>query len=100
MASYWITKYALTTGIFRVDDGDVRDGYICRNSGQCSSPTYLFVKIGTDAFDNEADAKLNALKKAQAKLKSIDKERFRVLASIAQFQNPDFHVEEPCPPLS
>lgn len=68
MATYWITKYALSGGIssINLNDQAVRDGYVY--DGWTSH------KIGRDAFDNQADAKANAEKRRQVKIQSLRKQ--------------------------
>ena len=83
MKTFWITKYALTTGITRADGCDAKDGYASRST--FTQEDYIFARIGKDAFETEAEAKLNAIKKANAKLKSVEKARKKLLALIADW---------------
>ncbi len=78
-STFWITKYALTQGIFKAEGCELLGGYVCRST--CGHEDYLFVKLGTGAFETEAEAKLDAIKKADARLKSLDKERAKLLAA-------------------
>lgn len=83
--TFWITKYALTRGIFKAEGCEVREGYVCRASGRCSSADYLFVKLGAGAFETESEAMGDALKKVRAKLASLAKEKAKLEAMIPGF---------------
>jgi hypothetical protein len=75
MTTYWVTKYALSGGIKKIEDGEVRDW----SDGHKSlidpidrwRPSYL---IGREAFDNEADAKADAQSRRDKKIASLKKQ--------------------------
>lgn len=56
---YWITRWALTNGVCPIAVGGPGEAEIWNGDGgtkYISGPKGLFVPIGKDAFDNEADA--------------------------------------------
>lgn len=77
--TFWITKYALTSGIFtaeclvRVSDPD---------TSYASAPS-LFCRIGIEAFDTEAAAIENAITRARRKIEAIAKQRTKLDKKIA-----------------
>lgn len=75
----WITKYALTaTGIIKADGCEISDGYAVRDAGHCTSPDYVFARVGKDAFTSEAEAKKNALERIDRRLKAVNKEKAKL----------------------
>jgi len=91
----WFTKYALTTGIIRVDDAVFEaDGYVCAQIG--GRRTWICRR---DWFLTEAEAQAKARAMAQRKISAIDKQKARllILASgpvrikTAQAAPPDTH---------
>ena len=77
----WVTKYALSAGIQRHEDGlIVADG---------TAPYFRLHKfggyytIGRDAFVFEAEARADAVRRAEAKIKSIEKQAAKLRALIA-----------------
>ncbi|HUT73755.1 MAG TPA: hypothetical protein VM221_02825 [Armatimonadota bacterium] len=77
----WVTKYALGGGIQRHDDGlIVADG---------TAPYFRLHKfggyfiLGRDAFVSEAEARADVVRRAEAKIKSIEKQAAKLRALIA-----------------
>ena len=70
MATYWITTHALSAGIKKREFSDAaisaRDKYIWDG--------WQSHTIGSDAFDNEADAKADAEKRRNKKIESLRKQ--------------------------
>lgn len=87
MTAFWVTKHALTKGIQYEEGCTLREGYVTRASRFCTSIEYLFVKLGKDAFETEAEAKANAVKKAKAQLKSLDKSRMKIEQLLKQWDD-------------
>ena len=73
----WVTKWALTQGIIKAEGCQIEKGYGTRNMGRAD---YLFVRMGTDAFESEAEAKANVLVKIRKRLKNLDKQRVKLKA--------------------
>lgn len=65
----WVTKYAFTQGIYSVTGCDITEnGYASRmNQGS----DYVFLKMGTEAFRTEEEAKAHALKMAHKRIASL-----------------------------
>lgn len=57
---WYSTRYALTLGIKRVEDGKVIDGFVCHGKHG-----HAYDKIGIDIFETEEEAKANAVLRAQ-----------------------------------
>jgi hypothetical protein len=77
----WVTKYALSAGIQRHDDGViVADGTV---------PYFRLDKfggyfiLGRDAFVSEAEARADVVRRAEAKIKSIENQARKLRAMIA-----------------
>ena len=85
----WITKYALTKDIQKADGVEILDGYASRHPGQSLSADYLFVRMGTDAFESETEARENATRRATRKLGAIDKQREKIEKLIAAWRRND-----------
>lgn len=75
--TYWVTKYALTQGIFRKDLERVQEEYASSHT----PGEHYFLKIGVECFESQEDAliaaeamrlkKIESLKKQIAKLEKI-----------------------------
>ena len=66
--SGYCTKYALTKGIFEIRNVEVSQGkYVRRGFGH-----YV---IGKEFFERVEDAEADAIKRAKAKIASLDKQR-------------------------
>lgn len=76
----WITKWALTSGIFEKTGCEIKDGYATRDSGHCSN--YVFARMGKDAFETKAEAEANTLVRAQRRLKALAKEKAKLEALV------------------
>lgn len=72
----YVTKYALSGGITKEAGCTIKNGYATR--GEFCSGTYLFVKMGRDAFLTEAEALQRAEAVALAKLKSLTAQKNKV----------------------
>lgn len=82
---FWITKYALTDGDVEEIEGEAVDSHVTGQKyalrGAYGAKDYIFARIGFDAFRTREEAvarvrtkvaaKLNALKKQQARLEKI-----------------------------
>lgn len=84
--TFYITKYALTTGMYRADDCRVFEGkYATR--GSLSDGNHFFVAIGVHAFETEDEAKKNVVKQIDAKLKSMEKQKKKLLELRNKFKD-------------
>jgi hypothetical protein len=74
--TYYVTKYALSRGIFKqvltLDD----EGYATRGE----TGGYSYYKIGRDCFESRDEAIQDAKFRAVAKLKSLDRQRTKLEA--------------------
>ncbi len=68
---FWITKYALSDGIQKQGSGNVNE---YDGKKWVSYGSYSILKIGRDAFSNEADAKADAEVRRQKKIASLKKQ--------------------------
>jgi hypothetical protein len=85
--TFYITKWALTKGIIVAHDCKNHEGYASR--GRYGEGTYVFVKIGKDAFATEAEARARVRSLINAKLKSLDKQRNELQKKLASFNQPE-----------
>jgi hypothetical protein len=77
----WITKWALTLGIKKAEGCVITDGgYASRDSGHCTSPNYVFVRMGKDAFLSEEEAVANTLTRIEKRCKALDREKAKLEA--------------------
>jgi hypothetical protein len=83
MATFWITKHALTQGILKADGCEVDGKYVTR--ARYGRPDYLFEAIGKDAFPTEKEAKTRAIELAKAKLQAIERQEERLREQIKEW---------------
>lgn len=80
--TFWITKYALTRGVFsvqaRISKADTCD-YAVGEEG-------LFCRIGRDAFESETEAIQDALDRARAKIVALQTQSKRLHTKIQEFE--------------
>lgn len=90
--TYWITKWALTKGIIQdecdtskdeTDTGKVRQ-WASHRMGR--DRAHYWLRVGLDAFDNEADANRRVVEMIRAKLKSIDKQRAKYVGMLEELR--------------
>jgi hypothetical protein len=85
--TFWSTKYALTKGVTREDGCHLwttsGTTYVIR--GNSGNPDYLFLQLDRYAFATEKAAMEDAMKQAERKLKSLDKERAKIEARASSF---------------
>lgn len=74
----YVTKYALSTGITKETGCTIEAGWAGRDQGFCSKASYLFVKMGKDAFLTEAEAQKRAETMGLAKIKSLTAQKNKV----------------------
>ena len=77
--TFWITAYALTKGILRVDGMEETGGYA---RGPYGKHGMLFKRIGKDAFRTEKEAKARMRELIKAKLANLEKERKKLLGKL------------------
>lgn len=65
----WVTKYALTRGIYQAEATTYSGGKYAQIAGNWSS-----FKLSTDAFKTEAEAKTNAEARRKKKIASLRKQ--------------------------
>ena len=83
--TFWVTKYATTSGVDKHEGcGVTDDGVYAFKDGQYGH--VFFCRIGKDAFRTEEDANIDVVKKLNAKLKSIDKQRAKIEKLRAKYQ--------------
>ena len=83
MATFWITKHALTQGILKAEGCEI-DGKYCKRS-RYGRPDYLFEQIGKDAWATEKEAKARAVGMAEAKLEAISRQEDRLKEQIEEW---------------
>lgn len=69
MKKFWITKYALTTGMFQ-RECKVFEGYA--SSGNYTDGGRVFARIGKDAFEDKKDAQARVNKMVKAKIRALE----------------------------
>lgn len=77
----WITKYALTRGIFEATVEVVGDFGYTQDSGDWRR---LQVRMGREAFTTEEAAKANVVERIDRKIASIDKQRDKLVQLRAE----------------
>lgn len=86
----WITRYALTEGVKQC----------CVDSVSGSDSKYVYVQyydraftiqcvLGSTCFDTEEEARANVVKQVDRKLKSIEKQKAKLLALRAEHAKKD-----------
>lgn len=78
----YVTKYALSTGVTKETGCTIENGYAKRDIGR-ARPSYLFVKMGKDAFLTEAEAQQRAETVGLAKIKSLTAQKNKVSKLVA-----------------
>jgi hypothetical protein len=80
--NFWITKYALSRGIYLLKDCEVVMGgkYVKK------ADKGLFCAMGLDAWPTEAEAKARALEMAKAKVRSLQKQITKVQEMIKDWE--------------
>lgn len=79
----YVTKYALSTGITKEAGCTIENGYAGRCLGSYLSASYLFVKMGRDAFLTEAEAQQRAETMGLAKIKNLTAQKNKVSKLVA-----------------
>ena len=77
----WVTKYALGGGIHRCDCGLILSN--AAGSHYRASCSGAPITIGEGAFLSEAEARADAVRRAEAKIKSIENQARKLRALIA-----------------
>jgi len=80
LVTVWITKWALTKGIVEAKGCEISEGYASRKARFCTSPDYVFARMGQDAFLTEEEAIGDTLDRIQRRLKALDKEKTKLEA--------------------
>jgi hypothetical protein len=74
--AYYVTKYALSRGIFKQALEPDDEGYATRRE----TGGYAYYKIGRDCFESRDEAIQDAKFRAVAQLKSLDRQRTKLEA--------------------
>ncbi len=73
----WITKYALTTGIYKIDAKEIKDSHRMIQQSGTNYPTYYHKP---DWHESNAEALAHAEKMRQKKIESLDKQIGKIKA--------------------
>lgn len=76
----WITKYALTKGIFSCRGRITEHGNYFSTIGVRDSCFHIFERVGKEVFPTREEALARAEEKRQAKLRSLEKQLKKVKA--------------------
>ena len=73
--TFWVTKFALTKGLEKMDCVVTEDG---QYATQYAGSYRLFAKIGVDAHRSELAARIRVIDMISAQLKSLEKRKLKL----------------------
>ena len=87
--SIWVTKYALTKGVFQTDarlGGEGQYAYYSPAGGGLGLGYSVQVRLGTEAFEDHGEAIVNAVQRARRKIATSQKAIDKANAAITRWE--------------